>query len=53
MIPLEPTDVHGTARRGIEFNLAVFAVDISGSMTARDRLATVTSAVTSLLRDVY
>ena len=53
MIPLEPEDVHGAIRQGTESNLVVFVVDTSGSMAARDRLAAVTGAVTSLLRDAY
>ncbi|MDO5029271.1 MAG: VWA domain-containing protein [Corynebacterium sp.] len=53
VLPLIPTDIHGAIRQGTESDLVVFVVDASGSMAARDRLAAVTGAVTSLLRDAY
>jgi len=46
-------DLRGAYREGREGNLIVFVVDASGSMAARDRLAAVTDAVVSLLRDAY
>ncbi|MBJ8344936.1 magnesium chelatase subunit D family protein [Antrihabitans sp. YC2-6] len=52
-ILLEPVDLRGAHREGREGNLVVFVVDASGSMAARDRLAAVTGAVVSLLRDAY
>lgn len=53
--PLRPraADLRRALRIGKEGNLVVFAVDASGSMAARDRLATVTGAALSLLRDAY
>lgn len=53
VLPLVPEDIYGAIRQGTESNLVVFVVDASGSMAARDRLAAVTGAVTSLLRDAY
>lgn len=50
---LEPMDLRGAHREGREGNLIVFVVDASGSMAAKDRLAAVTGAVVSLLRDAY
>ncbi|WP_338892802.1 magnesium chelatase subunit D family protein [Rhodococcus sovatensis] len=50
---LEPADLRGALREGREGNLIVFVVDASGSMAARDRLAAVTGAVLSLLKDAY
>lgn len=50
---LESDDLRGAHREGREGNLVVFVVDASGSMAARDRLAAVTGAVISLLRDAY
>ncbi|WP_235916189.1 magnesium chelatase subunit D family protein [Antrihabitans cavernicola] len=50
---LESDDLRGAHREGREGNLVVFVVDASGSMAARDRLAAVTGAVVSLLRDAY
>ncbi|MCE5292476.1 MAG: magnesium chelatase subunit D family protein [Nocardiaceae bacterium] len=46
-------DLRGAHREGREGNLVIFAVDASGSMAAKDRLAAVTGAVVSLLRDAY
>ncbi|MCA1007877.1 magnesium chelatase subunit D family protein [Rhodococcus hoagii] len=46
-------DIRGAVREGREGNLVLFVVDASGSMAARDRLAAVTGAVVSLLRDAY
>ncbi|MCS4490924.1 VWA domain-containing protein [Corynebacterium sp. ES2794-CONJ1] len=48
-----PDDLVGSTLRSKESNLIVFLVDASGSMAARDRLAAVTGAVTSLLGDAY
>jgi magnesium chelatase subunit D len=53
--PLRPEveDIRRAARIGREGNLVVFVVDASGSMAARDRMAAVTGAALSLLRDAY
>jgi magnesium chelatase subunit D len=40
-------------REGREGNLVIFVVDASGSMAARDRMAAVSGAAMSLLRDAY
>ena len=40
-------------RQGREGNLVIFVVDASGSMAARDRMAAVSGATLSLLRDAY
>ncbi len=40
-------------REGREGNLVIFVVDASGSMAARDRMAAVSGATLSLLRDAY
>lgn len=53
MIDFRPEDLRGSLRRGMESNLIIFVVDASGSMSARDRLASVTGAVLSMLRDAY
>lgn len=50
---LKPEDLRGALRAGKESNLIVFVVDASGSMAGRDRLASVTGAVMSLLTDAY
>ncbi len=50
---LRPADVRHAVREGREGNLVLFAVDASGSMAARARMAAVTGAVLSLLRDAY
>ncbi|MGW0180564.1 magnesium chelatase subunit D family protein [Nocardia sp. NPDC003345] len=50
---LAAQDLRGAYREGREGNLVVFVVDTSGSMAARDRLAAVTSAIVTLLRDAY
>jgi magnesium chelatase subunit D len=46
-------DVRRAVREGREGNLVVFLVDASGSMAARDRMAAVSGATLSLLRDAY
>lgn len=48
-----PDDLRRAVRRGREGNLVVFVVDASGSMAARDRMAAVSGAALSLLRDAY
>jgi magnesium chelatase subunit D len=48
-----PEDVRRAIREGREGNLVIFVVDASGSMAARDRMAAVTGATLSLLRDAY
>ncbi|MGF2952429.1 VWA domain-containing protein, partial [Mycobacterium sp. THU-M116] len=48
-----PDDVRLAVREGREGNLVVFVVDASGSMAARDRMAAVSGAALSLLRDAY
>ncbi|WP_018680742.1 putative cobaltochelatase [Actinokineospora enzanensis] len=50
---VRPGDVRRAVREGRESNLVLFAVDASGSMAARKRMAAVTGAVLSLLRDAY
>ena len=49
----EVDDIRRAARIGREGNLVIFVVDASGSMAARDRMAAVTGAALSLLRDAY
>ena len=49
----QPDDVRRAVREGREANLVVFVVDASGSMAARDRMAAVSGATLSLLRDAY
>ncbi len=49
----EPDDVRRAVREGREGNLVIFVVDASGSMAARDRMAAVSGATLSLLRDAY
>jgi magnesium chelatase subunit D len=46
-------DLRRAERQGREGNLVLFAVDASGSMAARKRMAAVSGAVLSLLRDAY
>jgi magnesium chelatase subunit D len=46
-------DLRSAEREGREGNLVLFAVDASGSMAARQRMAAVSGAVLSLLRDAY
>lgn len=46
-------DMRRAIRVGRESNLVIFVVDASGSMAARDRMAAVTGAALSLLRDAY
>ncbi|GAA5160011.1 putative cobaltochelatase [Pseudonocardia eucalypti] len=46
-------DVRLAVREGREGNLVLFLVDASGSMAARKRMAAVSGAVLSLLRDAY
>ncbi len=48
-----PEDVRRAVRAGREGNLVIFVVDASGSMAARDRMAAVSGAALSLLRDAY
>ncbi|UQX10239.1 magnesium chelatase subunit D family protein [Candidatus Mycobacterium methanotrophicum] len=50
---LGPGDVRRAVREGREGNLVIFVVDASGSMAARDRMAAVSGATLSLLRDAY
>ncbi|MBT0568398.1 VWA domain-containing protein [Williamsia sp. CHRR-6] len=52
-LTVEPDDLRGAIRVGREGNLVVFAVDLSGSMTARQRLDAVSGACSALLRDSY
>jgi magnesium chelatase subunit D len=49
----QPDDVRRAVREGREGNLVIFVVDASGSMAARDRMAAVSGATMSLLRDAY
>ena len=46
-------DVRRAVREGREANTVIFVVDASGSMAARDRMAAVSGATLSLLRDAY
>ncbi|BBY21510.1 magnesium chelatase subunit D family protein [Mycobacterium stomatepiae] len=48
-----PDDMRRAVREGREGNLVIFVVDASGSMAARDRMAAVSGATLSLLRDAY
>jgi magnesium chelatase subunit D len=50
---VERVDLRRAEREGREGNLVLFAVDASGSMAARRRMAAVSGAVLSLLRDAY
>jgi magnesium chelatase subunit D len=50
---LQPDDIRRAVREGREGNLVIFVVDASGSMAARDRMAAVSGATMSLLRDAY
>jgi magnesium chelatase subunit D len=50
---LHRTDLRERRREGREANLVLFAVDASGSMAARKRMAAVKGAVLSLLLDAY
>jgi len=50
---LRPADLRQARREGREGNLVLFAVDASGSMAARTRMAAVKAAVLSLLLDAY
>lgn len=50
---LRPDDIRRAVREGREANLVIFVVDASGSMAARDRMAAVSGATLSLLRDAY
>ncbi|GGM38901.1 hypothetical protein GCM10012275_07280 [Longimycelium tulufanense] len=50
---LRGEDLRRSVREGRESNLVLFAVDASGSMAARKRMAAVSGAVLSLLRDAY
>jgi magnesium chelatase subunit D len=46
-------DLRHALREGREGNFILFVVDASGSMSARSRMAAVSGAVVSLLRDAY
>lgn len=48
-----PDNLRRAVREGREGNLVIFVVDASGSMAARDRMAAVSGAAMSLLRDAY
>ena len=50
---VESDDLRRAIREGREANLVIFVVDASGSMAARDRMAAVSGATLSLLRDAY
>ncbi|MCX6464950.1 MAG: VWA domain-containing protein, partial [Pseudonocardiales bacterium] len=50
---LHRADLRHAVREGREGNLVLFAVDASGSMAARARMAAVAGAVLALLRDAY
>ncbi|WP_406064747.1 magnesium chelatase subunit D family protein [Micromonospora sp. NBC_00860] len=50
---LRRDDVREAVREGREGNLVLFVVDASGSMGARQRMATVKDAVLALLTDAY
>ncbi|HEU0089434.1 MAG TPA: magnesium chelatase subunit D family protein [Pseudonocardiaceae bacterium] len=50
---LASQDLRRAVREGRESNLVLFAVDASGSMAARARMAAVSGAVLALLRDAY
>jgi magnesium chelatase subunit D len=50
---VESDDLRRAVREGREANLVIFVVDASGSMAARDRMAAVSGATLSLLRDAY
>ncbi|WP_028932407.1 putative cobaltochelatase [Pseudonocardia spinosispora] len=50
---LHRDDLRHAVREGREGNLVLFVVDASGSMAARRRMAAVSGAVLSLLRDAY
>jgi magnesium chelatase subunit D len=52
-LALHRNDIRRSVREGMEGNLVLFVVDASGSMAARQRMAAVTGAVVSLLRDAY
>ncbi|GED97645.1 VWA domain-containing protein [Gordonia crocea] len=51
--PVRVDDLRGAEREGTEGNLVVFVLDLSGSMTARERLRALTEACVALLRDSY
>ncbi|WP_425308076.1 putative cobaltochelatase [Ammonicoccus fulvus] len=50
---LTPSDLRRSVTEGREANLLLFCVDASGSMAARKRMASVKTAVLSLLLDAY
>jgi magnesium chelatase subunit D len=52
-LTLHRDDLREARREGRESNLVLFAVDASGSMAARARMAAVKGAVLSLLLDAY
>nr|WP_212763194.1 VWA domain-containing protein [Gordonia araii] len=51
--PVRVEDLRGAQREGTEGNMVVFVLDLSGSMTARQRLRALTEACVALLRDSY
>ncbi|MGE3912227.1 MAG: putative cobaltochelatase [Chloroflexota bacterium] len=50
---VKPADLHGKVRETKAGNVILFAVDASGSMAARKRMAAAKQAVLSLLMDAY
>lgn len=52
-LQVQAENLRRAVREGREGNLVIFVVDASGSMAARDRMAAVSGATMSLLRDAY